>query len=125
MAIFAIEPEQGVEETLSQEFLCYVQRYDIVNQINPEYGIGMGRYPDPATGCYMVKPGFRAHGHPMGDIIPLCQLQQMIGLVPHFGEEADKRFKKSNILDLPDTTYYVNKYFTRNLFYSLHLWDVL
>lgn len=107
--------------SIEDEFLCYVHRYDIDAQINPNFGEGAGPYPDPVSGCYVLKPAYRNGGERMADVIPLRQLQQCVDLVPRFGEEADVRLTQANVLDLPNTAYYLNKYFTRNLFYCLHV----
>ena len=60
------------------------------------------------------------NGRPMGDIVPLDQVQELLDLYPMHEEVADTRYLEKNVLDFPGASYYVNKFHTRNVFFSLH-----
>jgi len=109
-------------EGVTDQVLCYVHRYNLVSQINASWSgsnTQRGPYPDPSTGCYVLKPSYRANGEIMGDVVALRQIQDYVDLVPHFGQEANPRSTKSNVMDIPNTSYYLNKYFNQNMFFSL------
>jgi len=121
-AIFRVVPTGvGHLPRVTDRFLAYVQRCDTVNQVNRRAGRSgrPGKYPDPVTGCYIVKPVLRSNGELMGAIVPVEQIQTLVDLVPLFGKEANARTTRRNVLAIPGASYYLNKYFTRTLFHSL------
>ena len=54
----------------------------------------------------------------MGDIIPLQQIRALAELTPCFGAKADRRFHSANNLQY-GVEYWLDKYFTKDLFYAL------
>lgn len=102
-------------------FLAYIQRFDIIPQLNPLISgstTQRGQYPDPSSGMYVVKKATRSNGTPIGDIVPLNQLQSLVDLTPRFGAKADTRFDKTNSLACA-TEFWLNKYFDKDLFFAL------
>ncbi|KJA12854.1 hypothetical protein HYPSUDRAFT_152210 [Hypholoma sublateritium FD-334 SS-4] len=126
-AIFRVVPPNGPSGRWkhplhADRFLGYVQRFDIVPQVNPKISGSSslrGQYPDPAAGMYILKKAFRANGDPMGDIIPLQQIRSLVELTPRFGKKADRRFQRSNNLQYGNE-YWLDKYFDKDLFYALN-----
>ncbi|KAG6908908.1 hypothetical protein DXG01_002789 [Tephrocybe rancida] len=101
-----------------------VQRLDIVPQSNPKItGSSVkGYYPESATMLYVVKRARRANKIAIGDVIPLDQLHTMIDLTPRLGKVADTRLSKTNSMEHSEE-FWVNKYFTKELFYALEMAD--
>jgi hypothetical protein len=89
-------------------FLTYAQRFDIVPHLNP----------DPSTGMFVLKRSQRSDGTTMGDVVPLRQLRTLLDIIPRFGVEASKQLTKETSLEL-SREFWLNKYFTKELFYSL------
>ena len=103
-------------------FLAYVQRFDIIPQVNPKASGSpslRGQYPDPSAGMYVLKRALRTNGDPMGDIIPLQQIRALVELTPRFGKQADRRFHSTNSLECGGE-YWLDKYFDKELFYALN-----
>ena len=102
-------------------FLAYVQRFDIVPQVNQKVTGSStlhGPHPEPSAGMHIVRRARRTNKDPMGDIIPLNQLRALVELTPRFGKQADRRFEKTNSLEY-GTEYWLNKYFDKDLFFAL------
>ena len=124
-AIFRVVPahSEGWSNPLKVDrFLAYVQRFDVIPQINPKVSGSptlRGQYPDPSAGMYVVKRAFRSNQDPMGDIIPLQQIRSLVELTPRFGAKADQRFHSTNNLQCGGE-YWLDKYFTKDLFYALN-----
>lgn len=97
-------------------FLCYVQRYDIVPQLNSQ--MVRGQYPEVSSGLYLLKPAYRANHTYIGDIIPLDQIRELVELTPNFGGQADRQYDQSNISEL-SREFWLDKYFDKELFYAL------
>lgn len=111
-------PQHGDQPTPgTEEFLVYVQRFDIVTQFNPSRNI-KGPFPDPTTKMYSVKRARRSDKSLLGDIVPLRQLRDLIDLYPRLGKIADPRLTRANILEY-GTEFWVNKYFTKEMFFAL------
>ncbi|KAF8970295.1 hypothetical protein BDZ97DRAFT_1914618 [Flammula alnicola] len=121
--IFRIAPPSGWQHPLKLDrFLAYVQRFDIVPQVNQKVTDSptlRGLYPEPLAGMYIVKRARRTNKDAMGDIIPLDQLRALVELTPQFGKKADRRFEKTNNLEY-GTEYWVDKYFDKELFFALN-----
>ncbi|KAF7333223.1 hypothetical protein MSAN_02429600 [Mycena sanguinolenta] len=116
--IFRVVPRDGYAQPAGTDgFLAYVQRFDIVPQLNPSTQL-KGAFPEPASGMYVLKRAKRVDGTRQGDIIPLDRLRVPVELTPQFGKEADKRLKKETSLDHCDS-FWLSKWFNKELFYAL------
>lgn len=84
--IFRIVPRKGHTRPASlgpDQFLSYIQRFDIVPQLNPRISpTQKGPYPDPVTGLHVLKRSRRADTTIIGDIVPLKQLRELVDLTP-------------------------------------------
>ena len=102
----------------SGTFLAYVQRFDIVPQLN---GVGhaMGR-PDPTSGLFVLKRATRSGNERLGDIIPLTQLRAGAQIVPRFGRKADPRLTSHTCIEY-GSEFLLNKYESKELFWALHM----
>jgi hypothetical protein len=114
-----VPPHSHGQFPVSNMFLAYVQRFDIV----PQYASlattnARGIYPDPVTKMYIVKRSLRADGSRMGDVIPVTNLRASADLIPLFRNQADKRLTKENNLEC-NQEFLLNKFFDPNLFYSI------
>lgn len=107
-------------QPISNLFLAYVQRFDVVPQLNPKLSSRAGPFPEPATSMFVLKRAVRASGAPLGDIIPLTQLRALADLAPRFGAQADPRLTKQTSLAY-STEFWLNKYFDKETFFALHL----
>ncbi|KAJ7481071.1 hypothetical protein B0H11DRAFT_1724567 [Mycena galericulata] len=97
-------------------FLAYVQRFDIVPQMN---GSGeRGTFPEQATGMYLLKRARRADGSIMGDIVPLDRLRAPVELTPRFGKVAERRYSMETSLDFCEE-FWLCKWFNKELFFAL------
>jgi hypothetical protein len=75
-------------------------------------------FPNQNTSLFLLKRAFRANGEIAGDIIPLNQLRSLVDIAPRFGEKADSRLTNTNSLAFA-TEFWLNKYFNKELFYTL------
>lgn len=123
--IFRIMPSAHpfTSETLSgrlitNRFLAYIRRYDIIPQRDPANHPRQGVFPDPNTGLFLLKRATRSDGELVGDIIPLDQLRSLVDLEPRFGEKANSQLTNANSLSFA-TEFWLNKYFNKELFYTL------
>ncbi|KAJ7227875.1 hypothetical protein B0H12DRAFT_1077573 [Mycena haematopus] len=99
-------------------FLAYVQRFDIISQLDPVTG-KKGPFPDPASGMYGFERVYRADKKTiMGDVIPLDRLRARVELTPQFGKKADSRLTKETSLDYCKK-FWLSKWFTKEFFYAL------
>ncbi|KAG6914952.1 hypothetical protein DXG01_014271 [Tephrocybe rancida] len=121
--IFQMVPSNDVR-TQDTGFLTYVQRFDIVPQVNKKFSgtKNRGAYPEPSSMLYVVKQAKRSNNTAVGDIVPLDQLRSLADLMPRFESKADTRYTKANVMESTDE-FWLNKYFTKELFYALHLAD--
>jgi hypothetical protein len=116
--IFRVVPFDGfVSPVGTDQFLAYVQRFDIVSQIDPVTQT-RGSVPEPTTGMYQVKRARRADGSPMGDIVPLERLRAAVELTPRFGKTANKRLTHATTLDYCED-FWLDHYYTKELFWTL------
>ncbi|KAJ7036721.1 hypothetical protein C8F04DRAFT_1336137, partial [Mycena alexandri] len=100
----------------TSRFLAYVQRFDIVPQMN---GSGeRGIFPEQATGMYLLKRARRVDGSIMGDIVPLDRLRVPVELTPRFGKVAERRYSTETSLDFCEE-FWLCKWFNKELFFAL------
>ena len=117
-AIMRIVPSIDTPLLLQQNpFIAYVRRFDVIPQFNQATQT-TGQFPESATSLYVLRRAFRADNSPLGDIIPLRQLQGLVSLVPRFGAKADLRLDKTHSLACSNE-FWLNKYFNKELFYAL------
>ncbi|KAJ7922514.1 hypothetical protein B0H13DRAFT_2230452 [Mycena leptocephala] len=91
----------------TDQFLAYVQRFDVVHQTDPDSGV-RGLFRDPATTMYQLKRARRTNGSPMGDVVPLERLRAV----------ANKKLTYQTILDYCDDLH-LNHFYTKELFWAL------
>ncbi|KAJ6564518.1 hypothetical protein B0H19DRAFT_1209885 [Mycena capillaripes] len=103
--------------TGTDRFLAYVERFDVVNQIDPVTN-NSGLFREPTTGMYQVKRARRANNSPMGDVIPLDRLRASVELTPRFGKVANKKLTCQNTFALCDN-FWLNHFYTKELFWTL------
>jgi hypothetical protein len=103
---------------ITDRFLTYIRRYDIIPQRDPANHTRQGVFPDPNTGLFLLKRAIRSDGELVGDIIPLDQLRSLVDLEPRFGEKANSQLTNTNSLSFA-TEFWLNKYFNKELFYTL------
>ena len=101
-AVFRVVAAPGSSEAvrwLSNQFLAYVERLNIVPQVNPDSGsISSGLYTEHSTSLYALKKVTRTNNTPMGDVVLLLQLQAPANLVPRFCSAADPHLTSNNCL---------------------------
>lgn len=116
--IFRVVPRKdSLPPAGTNNFLAYVQRFDVVPQIDPTSG-GRGVFPEPASGMYQLKRARRVDQSIMGDIIPLERVRAPVELTPRFGKIADKRLTKQTSLDYCEE-FWLSKWFNKELFFAL------
>ncbi|KAG1856595.1 hypothetical protein C8R48DRAFT_749162 [Suillus tomentosus] len=98
--------KSGVQWSWKDQFLMYVQRFDLSND------------RDPATRLYALKQAKRLNGNRMGDIIPVSQLRAPVQLVPRFGATADKRLSAYNSLEHA-AEFWLNEFWDKSTFFAL------
>ena len=99
--------ETLVGSRITDQFLAYVRRYDIIPRHNPELD----------TGLILLKRATRSNGELAGDIIPLDQLRSLVDLTPRFGEKANRQLTNSNSLAFANE-FWVNRYFDKELLFD-------
>ncbi|KAJ7726477.1 hypothetical protein B0H16DRAFT_1332097 [Mycena metata] len=116
--IFCVVPRSGfVAPAGTDQFLAYVQRFDIVSQPNPEGGAN-GPFPESSTGMFQLKRSRRADGSVRGDIVPLHRVRARLELTPRFGKVANKKLTSGTSLDYCED-FWLDKWFTKELFWTL------
>ncbi|KAJ6557091.1 hypothetical protein B0H10DRAFT_1847032 [Mycena sp. CBHHK59/15] len=101
----------------TNQFLAYVQRFDVVPQKNPTTGV-RGLFPEPTSSLYQLKRARRTDNSILGDIVPLERLRAPVEITPRFGKNADRRLTKETSLDFVDD-FWLSKYFNKELFFAL------
>lgn len=99
-------PRRGSRITWRDQYLCYV------------YSFKIGAV-DPVTGMHVLKRATHANGAPVGDIVPLKQLRAFINIIPQLGATADARLTKETSMHY-HSSFYLNKYFDKQLYDSLY-----
>ncbi|RDB15509.1 hypothetical protein Hypma_004166 [Hypsizygus marmoreus] len=123
--VFRVVPPRGtVAVRGTDNFLTYVQRFDIIPQINRQISgssTRKGLYPDPASGMYLMERARRNDGSLIGGIVPLAHVRTLVDLVPDFGESvADVRLTKETTLHYC-SQFWLNKYFDKETYYAMSL----
>ena len=103
---------------ITGQFLAYVRCYNVLPQRDPANHARQGMFPDPNTGLFILKRATRSNGEMAGDVIPLNQLRSLVDVAPRFGEKANPRLTNTNSLSFAKE-FWLNKYFDKELFYSL------
>ena len=106
--------KDGVANVGLDQFLAYVERFDIVPQS------GSASTPNPSTGMYVLRRALRSDGSRQGHIVPIKFFRAPIMLVPRHGLRADGRYSKENSMECA-SEFWLNHYFNKELFYSLQL----
>jgi hypothetical protein len=116
-----VPPRSSLPPAGLDSFLAYVQRFDIIPQQSTTSASSARRaQPDPATGMYLLKRSLRADGTVVGDVIPLSQCRVPAEVTPRFPERADRRLRECNSMEF-SSEFWLDKYFDKEFFYSLHL----
>ncbi|KAF9522706.1 hypothetical protein CPB83DRAFT_899393 [Crepidotus variabilis] len=76
----ALAEAQPPERHVTDRFLSYVKRYDIITQSDINTGI-RGQFPESSSSLYTLKKGKRTSGEVIGDIVPLDQSRKAITLL--------------------------------------------
>ena len=118
--IFHMVPPNGLTHNISDIFLTYAQRFDVVPQLNPKYSACAGSFLESATSMFALKQAVRAGGAPLGDIISVSQLHALVDLIPRFGAQADPHLTKQMSFAY-STEFWLNKYFNKQMYYALAL----
>lgn len=105
---------------VTDRFLAYVQRFDIIPQPKFEGSAERGPYPEPASSLYLLKRGKRANGEIIGDIVPLNQIRALADVPPRFGAKANCTLSKENSHSV-STEFRLNKYFDKEMFLAMTL----
>jgi hypothetical protein len=108
---------------MADRFLTYVQRFDIIPQINSKLSgltTAKGPYPDPVSTMYQLKHAKGGNCTLLGDVVPLDQVRTLVVLTPWFGDQADTRLRKTNNLTYC-SEFWLDKYFDKEIFYALTL----
>ena len=84
--IMWVVPSKGfAPKPISDVFLTYVQRFDIIPQVNPMFSSRAGPFLEPASAMFVLRRATCAGGAPLGDIIPLTPVHAFADLIPRFG----------------------------------------
>lgn len=117
--IFHIVPSiTPLKPGVSDRFLAYVQRFDIIPQPSAVGSSLKGQFPEPASSLYLLKRAKRMDGSLIGDIVPLDQICALADLIPQFGRKANRSLTKENIHSL-SSGFQLNKYFDKELYLAL------
>ncbi|KAI6160973.1 hypothetical protein EDD17DRAFT_1460485, partial [Pisolithus thermaeus] len=65
--------------------------------------------PAPKIEMFLVQRRFQSNGRPLGDIIPLDNVRQVVQLIPKFGVKAPKEMTCDNCLDV-GREFYLNSF---------------
>jgi hypothetical protein len=87
-----IPPKETLPAPGTENFLSYVQRFDIVPQRNQKLSgsaTRKGPYPDPASSMFVLKHALHQDESIVGDIIPLNRLRALVELTPVFGDSGE------------------------------------
>lgn len=103
-------------------FLTYMQQFDIVPQFNQELsGLSnrKGPYPEPASKMYVLKRARRRDNSIKGNVVALSQIQNLVELIPQFGEKADSKLSKETSLEY-SAEFLLDKFLDKELYYALN-----
>lgn len=96
-----------ISNLLPDIFFAYVQRFTISSV-------------DQDAGMHVLKRALRNTGERVGDVIPLFQIRSPAHIIPRFGQAASSRLCSSSSNEL-SSTFWLNKYWTKELFHSISL----
>lgn len=117
--IFRVVPSiTPLKPGVSDRFLAYVQRFDVIPQPSAVGSLLKGQFPEPASSLYLLKRAKRTDGSLIGDIIPLDQIRALADLIPQFGQKANRSLTRENIHSL-SSGFRLNKYFDKELYLAL------
>ncbi|KAI6039085.1 hypothetical protein EDC04DRAFT_2568878 [Pisolithus marmoratus] len=74
--------------------------------------------PAPKIEMFVVQRRFRSNGRPLGDIIPLDNVRQVIQLIPKFGVKAPREMTCDNCLDV-GREFYLNSFADKETFHAI------
>jgi len=74
--------------------------------------------PAPKIEMFVVRRRFRSNGTPLGDIIPLDRVHQVVQLVPRFGVKAPKEMMGDNSLQVGHE-FYINSFADKETFHAI------
>ncbi|KAG1808474.1 hypothetical protein EV424DRAFT_1574242 [Suillus variegatus] len=100
------------QDTLSDRFLAYVYRFDVIPQ--------GGSDREPSTQLHVLKRARRSNGTRVGDVVPVTQLRAPVNLVPRFGVSADNRLTPYNSMEHA-SEFWLNKYWDKNTYLPLSM----
>ncbi|KAG1824986.1 hypothetical protein EV424DRAFT_1471865 [Suillus variegatus] len=99
-------PRRGSRITWHDRYLCYVRSFKI--------GV-----VDPVTKMHTLTHTKHVNGTLVGDIVPLTQIRAFISIIPKLGAAADPRLTKSTSAHY-HSSFYLNKYFDKQIYDSLY-----
>ena len=97
-------------------YLAYVQRFDIVPQM--DLPRGQRSAPDLIRGMYVLRRALRSDGLPMGGVLPLYHLCHPIQLIPKFGVKANPTLTSRTSFDA-SRDFFLNHYFDKEDFFYM------
>ena len=74
--------------------------------------------PAPKIDMFLVHRRFRSNGAPLGDIIAIDAVRQVVQLVPKFGALAAREMTCDNILDIA-REFYINSFADKETFHAI------
>ncbi|KAG1724322.1 uncharacterized protein EDB91DRAFT_1255279 [Suillus paluster] len=74
--------------------------------------------PAPVTDMFSVQRCVRSNHDPLGDIVPLDSMRQVIELIPKFGREVPLSMNRDNSLQLA-REFYVNNFADKETFHAI------
>ncbi|KAH7908791.1 hypothetical protein BJ138DRAFT_1012076, partial [Hygrophoropsis aurantiaca] len=99
--------------------LLYVQFFDFSNA---HFAIVNGVrivVPAPMVEMFLVKRRFRSNDQPLGDIVPMDSVRQVLQLVPKFGSsDVSEEMTCDNVLDVC-REFYVNNFANKETFHAI------
>ena len=76
--------------------------------------------PAPTIEMFLVHQHFQSNGMPLGDIIPLDSVCQVIQLIPKFSLKAPSEMVGDNCLHLPaGCEFYINSFADKETFHAV------
>jgi hypothetical protein len=74
--------------------------------------------PAPVTDMFLVQRRIRLNHEPLGDIVPLGSVRQVIELIPKFGREVPSSMNCDNSLQLA-REFFVNNFADKETFHAI------
>ena len=98
--------------------LLYVEFFNFSNTLYTIVNNTHVVCPAPRLEMFVVQRRLRSNGRPLGDIIPLDHVQQVVQLVPKFGAQAPINMTSDNCLDVGNE-FYVNSFAEKETFHAI------